>query len=348
MQPLVGAPHELRVHREARREHEARGLGRVAQAVERGPRPFGVHVVDRDRRDAAPVVDAGREQRREIVAQVRGRLEVHVGGQDQPGRRDRPEELVGGARLGAVHRGARLGQEVLHDHFLHVTVFEVRVRDRDERVDALGARLADADEDAGRERHTRAAGGVQRGEAAGRRLVGRAVVRAARLVQPVGERLDHHPLRRADRAQAGELGLGERARVGVGEQAGLVEHALRDRDEIVDGARRSRARAATRRLRVALLGRLAEGEQRLEAAESRRRARRAPAPVLGEVRRVEPGGRLGERAVAAAVAAQHRERHEHLGREGDPRARSARRGGPPRPASARSGARRAAPGTTRR
>ncbi len=123
-------------------------------------------------------------------------------GRIDPRRGDRPEELVGRARLGAVHRGAGLGQEVLHDHFLHVTVLEVRVRDRDERVDALGARLADADEDAGGERDAGPARGVQRGEPPRRGLVGRAEVRAAGLVQPVGERLDHHPLRRADGAQA--------------------------------------------------------------------------------------------------------------------------------------------------
>ena len=69
------------------------------------------------------------------------------------------------------------------------------------------------------------------------RLVGRAVVRAAGLAEPGGERLDHHPLRRADRPEPLELGLGERAGVGVGEQAGLVEHRPRGVDEVVDGRR---------------------------------------------------------------------------------------------------------------
>ena len=207
MQPLVGPLHVLGIHGEARREHEARGLGRLAQPFERGPRPLGIHVIDRERRHATPVVDAGREQRREIVAEVRGRLQVHVGRQDHARGRDRPQELVGRARIGAVHRRTGLGQEVLHDHLLHVPVLEVRVRDRDERVDALGARLADPDEDARRERHPGPARRVQRREPALRRLVGRAEVRATRLAEPRRERLDHHPLRRAHRAQLRELGL---------------------------------------------------------------------------------------------------------------------------------------------
>ena len=61
----------------------------------------------------------------------------------------------GGHGVGLVHRRAQLGQEVLDDHFLHVTVRSWLARDRVERVDALGARLADADEDAGGERHPR-------------------------------------------------------------------------------------------------------------------------------------------------------------------------------------------------
>ena len=139
VQPLVGPPDELGIHGEPRREHEARGFRRVAQPVERGPRSFRIHVVDRQRRHATPVVDPGGQQGCEIVAQVRWRLEVHVGGQDQPGDRDRPKELVRGARFGAVHRGAGLRQEVLDDHFLDVPVLEVGVRNRDECLDALGA-----------------------------------------------------------------------------------------------------------------------------------------------------------------------------------------------------------------
>ena len=125
-------------------------------------------------------------------------------------------------------------------------------------------------------------------------------------------------MRRADRAQARELGLRERARVRVGKQPGLVEHQLRHRREVVDGAGEPVVAEPIGGLRVPVFGRLAECEQRFETAE-----RRAPRSQLehlsfGQVRSLEARRRLGERAVAATVAAQHREWHEHLGRERDP------------------------------
>ena len=208
IEPRVGIAHVLGVDREPRREHVAGRLGRGPQPFERGPRPFGVHVVDRDRRDAAPVVDAGREQRREIVAEVRRRLQVHV----RPGRIRRATAIDHSSSSGG-HGGAlcidvpSFGQEVLDDHLLHVPVPAVRVGDRLQRVDALRARLADPDEDPRGERHARAAGRLERREPALRRLVGRAGVRAARFAEARRERLDHHSLRRAHRAQPFELGL---------------------------------------------------------------------------------------------------------------------------------------------
>ena len=70
-------------------------------------------------------------------------------------------------------------------------------RDGLERGDDVGAVLADADEDPGRERDGELAGGLERGEPALGRLVGRAAV----AVEVGIERLDHHPLRRADTAR---------------------------------------------------------------------------------------------------------------------------------------------------
>ena len=211
-----------------------------------------------------------------------------------------------------MHGRSDLGQEVLDDHLLYVTVLEVRVRDRDERLDPLGARLADSDQDAGSERHPGASGRVQCGEAPRRRLVGRAEVRAAALVQTIGERLDHHPLRRADGTQARELDLGERARVGVGEQSGLVEHELRHRREVVDGALEAVIAEPVGRLGITVLGGFAQCEQRFVAAERGPPRGQLEDPIGAEIRRIEAGRRLRERAIAAPVAAQHREGHENL------------------------------------
>ena len=74
-----------------------------------------------------------------------------------------------------------LGAEILDDDFLDMAVALVQIAQRQQRVDPLGARLADADQDAGGERHVELARRLDRGEPRRRGLVGRAVMRAAAL-----------------------------------------------------------------------------------------------------------------------------------------------------------------------
>ena len=64
VEPAVGVARVLGVDRQPGGQREAAGLGHRPQAVEGRPGPLGVHVVGGDGRDAAPVVDAGVEQRR--------------------------------------------------------------------------------------------------------------------------------------------------------------------------------------------------------------------------------------------------------------------------------------------
>ena len=78
---------------------------------EGGPGPLGVHVVGRDRGDPAPVVDAGVQQRGQVVGEVRRRLDVHLGRQHQAGHRDGPEQVVRRARLGPGHGRPGLGRK---------------------------------------------------------------------------------------------------------------------------------------------------------------------------------------------------------------------------------------------
>ena len=198
VQPAVAVAHVLGVHGEPRRQRVAGRLGRLAQAVERGPRALGVHVIGGDRRDAAPVVDPGRDQRGQVVGvgEVGRRLQVDRRVEHEPGDGDGPEELVGRAGGCLPHRRAGLGQEVLDDHLLHVTVALVRGLDGEQGVEAFLTGLADADEDAGGEGHPGPARGFEGGEPAGGRLVGRTRVGPARLAEALGEGLDHHPLRR--------------------------------------------------------------------------------------------------------------------------------------------------------
>ena len=191
-----------RVHGEPRQQRQAGGGGGGAEPVEVGPRRLGIDVVGRHRRDAAPVVDAGLEQPREaVVGQVRRRLQRHVGRQDQARDGDRPQVVVERRLRRGGHLRAGLGAEVLDDHLLQVPVPQVQVAQREQRLDALGAGLADADQDAARVRDPQAAGALQRVQPDVGSLVGRAEVRHAALRQPRRGRLQHDPLRRRHRAQ---------------------------------------------------------------------------------------------------------------------------------------------------
>ncbi len=308
--------------RQPRREREAALLGGGAQGAQRRPGTFGVDVVDGDRRDPAPVVEAGVEQVAEPVGfgEVRRGLDVDVGREHQPGQGDRPDVVLGRARRGGAHRGAGLGQEVLDDDLLHVPVPGVARRDRLERLDPVDLVLADADQDAGGEGDRELARRLEGGQP----TLGRLVRRAAVGGQVGAQRLDHHPLGRRDRAQAGQLLAGDRAGVHVGEQAGLRQHQGPHRDEVVDRRGVAVVVEPAARLGVPLLRGLAQREQRLVAAGLRALGRDGEDLVRGQVRRrdVARGGR--ERAVAAPVAAQPGERDEDLGGVRDA---GARRGG---------------------
>ena len=260
-------------------------------------------------RHATPVVDAGVEQNAEIVGQIGRRLQVDLGRQDDSRGGDRPEELVLRAGRVVLHAGSWLGEEVLHDHFLHVTVTSVRVGDSHQGVDAISARFADTDQDPRRERDLELAGRFQSREATFGSLVGCTAM--AREI--VTQRLDHHPLARAHRSQSREIVAIECAGIGVGQQTGLVENESSHGHEVVDGRCVAVGIEPVAGDGVALFRCLTESEQRFVAPRLRSAFGDRENFVGREVRALEPGRRLGEGAVAARVTTQHRERNEHLG-----------------------------------
>ena len=317
---------EAGIDRQPGRELEAaRACGR-GEPVAVGPGRLGVDVVDRDRRDAAPVVDAGVEQARKVVVgEVRRRLHRDVGRQQQPRRRDRPEMVVE-ARLGMRrHAGTRLGAEVLHDHLLQVAVPLVQLAQGLERLDPLRPRLADPDQDPARERDPQLAGQVDRLQAAGGLLVRRGPVRAALRGEPLGDRLEHDPHRGRDRPQRDQLVAAHHARIQVRQQAGLLEDELRDAAEVLDRRLAAERRELGPRDLVAQLRLVAEREERLRAAGRRAGARDREHLGLGQVRPLAAPWRARERAVAADVAAERRQRDEDLRRVGDEPASPRRR-----------------------
>ncbi len=290
--------------------------------MELRPGRLGVDVVDRHRRDAAPVVDAGVEQTREVaVGEVRRRLHVPLRAQQDARGGDRPEVVVD-ARLGVIgHARARLGAEILDDHLLDVAVPVTQLLERQQSLQPLLARLADPDQDPTREGDRELAREADRLETHRRVLVGRGPVRAAATREPLGGGLEHDPHRRRDRPQRDELLACHHTRVQVRQQAGLVEdEAGHPRQVLERRVAAERAQLVAGDL-VAHLRLVAEREQRLRAAPFGTGLGDSEHRVGGHVRALAAARWPGEGAVAADVAAQRRQRDEDLGGVGDERPR---------------------------
>ncbi len=314
--PRIGLTRVPRVDREPFTEGLAPGGGRGGERLDRWPRALRVDVIRRHRRHPTPVVDPGVQQPQPLrrIGQVRRRLHAHVGAEDDPGGRDgREERLVAG--LGRpLHRRAPLRAEVLHDHLLDVPEPPVQVADREQRLGALPLGLSDPHEDTRRERDREAAGVFDRAQAHRRQLVGRVEVRSSAHRQAPAGGLEHDAHRCAHVLEPGELLVRHHARVQMRQQPRLLEHADRYRAQVLEGGREPALGEPVPRFGVPILGSVAEGEQRFLAT-------RVAAPlgdrhdlVGREVRMVELGRRLREGAIVTVVAAEHRERHEHLAR----------------------------------
>ena len=311
--PALEVGDELGVDREPRRQLEAVRLRGGAQPLDLGPRRLRVDVVDRHRRDAAPVVDPGLEQPREVVVgEVRRHLQVHVGGEELACGARRPDQLVERRLRMLGHPRARLGAEVLDDHLLDVAVALVQRRDRLQGLQPLLARLADPDQDPGRERHGQLAGQPDRLQPRLGELVRRAVVRPALLHEPQRGGFQHQSHRRRHRPQQLEVLPRHHPGVEVGEEPGLGEDELGHARQVLDRRLAAERGQLLARGPVAELGLVAEREERLVAARLGAGARDGEHLVGGHVRALAAARRLRERAVVADVAAELRQRDEDL------------------------------------
>src|SRR6185295_20292557 len=111
-------------------------------------RPWLLRVdeIRRQRRDTSPVVYPGSYQKWiAIIRQIGRRLHVHLA-KHQSRDRDRSSviHLTGFGMI--THRDLRLRAKILYDYFLNVAVTLVEFFDREQRIDSLSERLADADE----------------------------------------------------------------------------------------------------------------------------------------------------------------------------------------------------------
>ena len=284
----------LRVHREPRRERQPSGLRGLTQPLDLGPRRLGVHVVERHRRDPAPVVDPRVQEARELVVrEIRRHLDVHRRAEDDPRGGGRPEELVE-RRLGmGRHLRAGLRAEVLDDHLLDVSVPFVQRADCVERVEPLLARLADPDQDPGRERHREPpARSIVARRAAGF-LSGEPKCGPPRLESRSEVVSSMRPCERRPRGAAHDFLAVMTPGFTCGRRPVSVEDEVAHVREELDRRRAAERRELFARGPVAKLGLVAQGEERLVAARRGAGARDREHLVLRQVR---PLPRRGGRA----------------------------------------------------
>ena len=225
IEPARSIAGERGIDRKPLGELHARGLGCSLHHPQVRPRRFGIDVVRRDRRNPAPVVDPGSDHPAQRTGtEIGRRLDVHVRLEDQTRHGDGPEMVLDLRRCDLLHARAGLGPEILDDDFLDMTVRVVQVAQRKQRVDALLARFADADQNPRRERHAALAGQTHGFEARGGNLVGRAEMGAAFLTKAIRDALQHDPLRHRDLAQSVDVLARHQAGIDMGEQSGLAKH----------------------------------------------------------------------------------------------------------------------------
>ena len=191
----------------------------------------------------------------------------------------------------------------------------VEIAQLEQRVDALGARLADADQETRRHGHARFAREPERFQAHRRLLVGRPEMRSAALAQTLRRAFEHEPLRNRNLAQRGDVRRVEHAGIEVRKQPRLVEDCARSLSEIGQRRRVPELSELFARDAVAQFRLVAEREERLLAAGGAPARAIASTWSIASDRLARPlRGAMRERAVVAHVPAKLGERNENLAR----------------------------------
>src|SRR6202789_4445887 len=125
--------------------------------------------------------------------------------------------------LGVIrHLGAGLGAKVLNDDFLQVPILFVQGPQLEQSGEALTARFADADENAGGKRNRRFAGSANDFETLGGMLIRRAEMRAATRAKPLRRTLQHQALRHGNAAQRRKFAGAHDSGIKVRKEAGFL------------------------------------------------------------------------------------------------------------------------------
>ncbi len=132
--------------------------------------------------------------------------------------------------------------------------------------------------------------------------------------EPVARGLEHDAHRGGDLLQARDLLVAHHPGVQVRQQSRLLDHADGDGAHVVEGGVEPTLVEPRPRDLVAVLRTIAEREERFLAAGLGTCASDRDRFLGREERSIELRRRFRERAVVTVIAAQHRERHEHLAR----------------------------------
>ena len=196
----------------------------------------------------------------------------------------------------------------------------VRCTDRKQRVDALRERLADPDQDAGRERDVRPSRILECLEANCWPLVGCTEVGHPPHEEPLRRGFEHHALAHRHRPESVDLIDRERSGVGVGQQRGGFEHRSAGGHQVVDRGVETHGLELVTGDPVLAFGPLAECEQGLLAPRGLACSRDLE-HFVDRHESASAGDRwVGERAVPTRIPAQLCKGDEDLLGERDARA----------------------------
>ena len=179
-QPGVRIARVGRIDRQPRHQDFADIRRALRQNIQFRPGCFRIDVIRRNRGYAPPIINAGGDQAFIVRrGKVRRCLQVHRRAKDQAGGGDGPKQIIQIGFFGVGALGVRLGAEILHDHFLDVTVLGMQVGDCHQAVQPFLAGFADADQDAGGERNFRFPGEANGFQPHRRALVRRTIMHPA-------------------------------------------------------------------------------------------------------------------------------------------------------------------------
>ena len=219
---------------------------------------------------------------------------------------------------GAIrHPRAAFGAERLDDHLLEMTESVMQIAQRKQIFDALAPCLADADQQPAGEGNARARprrGWWRGGSPAACRG---AEMRPAAPAKPLRTAFQHQSHRCGRGTQHRQVGRRHRPGIEMRQQARFFEHHCGHGAQIIERRGVTEFVECGAGTRIAQLGLVTEREQRLGAAGRLTLAYDREHVLRPHVDGLIAARRPGKRAVVAGVAAQMRERNEHLARIGD-------------------------------